>query len=117
MRDTVVAPLTKRQAEILAFVRSYHDAHGYGPTLAEIGSAFGLTSLATVHKHLDNLRRKGRLQRFWNYSRSSVPLETCPTCGAKVKSEIEGESRPECGRLEAEPAGASTPTDPSPSPR
>jgi repressor LexA len=68
--------LTKRQKEILDFVSRYLDRKGYAPTIEEIGDHFGLTSLATVHKHLTNLQEKGLIKRAWNRSRA---LELVPT--------------------------------------
>ena len=47
--------LTRRQREIWEYLNAYTDSHGYAPTLEEIGAHFGLSSLATVHKHLSNL--------------------------------------------------------------
>lgn len=43
---------------------------GYSPTLEEIGLMMGLSSPATVHKHLQNLEAKGMIRRNWNHSRS-----------------------------------------------
>jgi repressor LexA len=62
--------LTKRQKEILDYVRIYTARQGYAPTLAEIGLHFGLTSLATVHKHLTNLEQKRLIRRQRNRSRA-----------------------------------------------
>ena len=69
-------PLTKRQREILDFLNEFIDQHGYAPSLEEIGRRFGLSSLATVHKHLTNLQDKGFIKRAWNRSRS---VELVPT--------------------------------------
>ena len=55
--------LTPRQAEILAYISEYTDNRGYAPTLQEIGEKFGLSSVATVHKHISNLVDKGYLER------------------------------------------------------
>lgn len=55
--------LTKRQKEILIFVQRYSDAHGYPPSVREIGQALGLTSSSTVHSHLSALEKKGFLRR------------------------------------------------------
>ena len=55
--------LTPRQAEILAYVTAYTDERGYAPTLQEIGARFGLSSVATVHKHVRHLVDKGYLRR------------------------------------------------------
>lgn len=55
--------LTPRQAEILAYINEYSDIQGYAPTLQEIGQRFGLSSVATVHKHISHLIEKGFLRR------------------------------------------------------
>jgi repressor LexA len=55
--------LTERQCQILDFLTSYVDAHGYPPTVREIGEAVGLASPSTVHAHLANLERAGLLKR------------------------------------------------------
>jgi repressor LexA len=68
--------LTKRQKEILDFVSRHIERKGYAPTIEEIGEHFGLSSLATVHKHLTNLQDKGLIKRAWNRSRA---LELTPT--------------------------------------
>jgi repressor LexA len=62
--------LTKRQKEILDFIEEGIQARGYAPTLEEIGTQFGLRSLATVHKHVSNLEAKGLIRRRWNHSRA-----------------------------------------------
>ena len=63
-------PLTKRQREILDYLNEFIQQHGYAPSLEEIGQRFGLSSLATVHKHMTNLETKGCIKRSWNRSRS-----------------------------------------------
>ncbi len=55
--------LTERQRQIWEFVVQYVDAHGYPPTVREIGNAVGLASPSTVHAHLANLERAGLLRR------------------------------------------------------
>ena len=69
-------PLTKRQREILNYLADFIQQQGYAPSLEEIGQRFGLSSLATVHKHLTNLEGKGFIRRSWNKSRS---VEIIPT--------------------------------------
>jgi repressor LexA len=68
--------LTRRQKEILDFLTRHIERKGYAPTIEEIGEHFGLSSLATVHKHLTNLQDKGVIRRAWNRSRA---LELVPT--------------------------------------
>lgn len=70
--------LTRRQKEILDFLGDYLERRGYAPTIEEIGEHFGLSSLATVHKHLTNLQEKGFIRRSWNRSRS---VELLPSRG------------------------------------
>jgi repressor LexA len=67
--------LTRRQKEILDFLARHIERKGYAPTIEEIGEHFGLSSLATVHKHLTNLQQKGLIKREWNRSRA---LELVP---------------------------------------
>ncbi|MBI3771035.1 MAG: transcriptional repressor LexA [Deltaproteobacteria bacterium] len=67
--------LTKRQKELVDYLDGYITKRGYAPTLEEIGQHFGLSSLATIHKHLTNLEKKGLIRRKWNRSRA---LEVVP---------------------------------------
>jgi repressor LexA len=71
-----VLPLTKRQREILDYLNEFIQQHGYAPSLEEVGRRFGLSSLATVHKHLTNLQDKGFIKRAWNRSRSVELVQT-----------------------------------------
>jgi repressor LexA len=74
--------LTRRQKELLDYLRQYIHEHGYAPTLEEIGEHFSLTSLATVHKHLSNLEAKGIIRRTWNHSRAIELVEEPRRSGA-----------------------------------
>jgi repressor LexA len=82
-------PLTKRQREILDFLNDFIQQHGYAPSLEEVGRRFGLSSLATVHKHLTNLQDKGFIKRAWNRSRS-VELVQARTGGRAVELPLLG---------------------------
>lgn len=62
--------LTRRQKQIYDYINDFIDQHGYSPSLEEVGRHFGLSSVATVHKHVTNLVRKGLLRRSWNQNRS-----------------------------------------------
>ena len=55
--------LTKRQQEIVDFIKKYSSKNGYPPTVRDIGKAIGLTSSSTVHAHLSNLEKVGLLRR------------------------------------------------------
>ena len=67
--------VTRRQKEILDYLRRHIERKGYAPTIEEIGDHFGLRSLATVHKHLSNLQQKGFIRRQTYRSRA---LELVP---------------------------------------
>ena len=55
--------LTKRQAEILTYIKKYIVAHSYPPTVREIGKDLGVSSPATIHTHLSNLENKGFIKK------------------------------------------------------
>ncbi len=55
--------LTKRQEEILNYIKSFMVSHGYPPTVREIGKDLGLSSPATIHTHLNNLAKKGFIKK------------------------------------------------------
>lgn len=55
--------LTKRQQQILDFIRGEIHRCGYPPSVREIGEAVGLSSSSTVHSHLAALESKGYLRR------------------------------------------------------
>ncbi len=67
--------LTRRQREIYDFICSFVTHNGYSPSLEEIGAHFNLSSVATVHKHVQHLVNKRFLRKAWNRSRSVEPVE------------------------------------------
>jgi len=62
--------VTRRQKEVLDFLESFLERNGYSPSFEEIARGLELKSLATVHKHISNLQKKGLLDRERNRSRS-----------------------------------------------
>ena len=56
------AELTKRQEDVLKYIKKYIAKHGFPPATREIGEALGLTSPATVHTHIKKLVQKGYLR-------------------------------------------------------
>jgi repressor LexA len=62
--------LTKRQRQVYEFIAGFVQKNGYSPSFEEIGEGLDLSSLATVHKHITNLEKKGLLRRDYNRSRS-----------------------------------------------
>ena len=78
-------PLTRRQSEILSYLQTHIQAHGFAPSFEEIAERFGFQSLATVHEHLTNLERKGYIRRSYNESRA---IEVMPPRGTALATEI-----------------------------
>jgi repressor LexA len=62
--------ITRRQRELYDFISEFVQKNGYSPSYDEIRVGMGLNSLATVHKHISNLEKKGLLTRDYNRSRS-----------------------------------------------
>ena len=70
--------LTKRQKLVFDFIASFIKQKGYAPSIVEIGEKFGLSSPATIHKHLLNLEAKGLIRRQRNLSRAIELVEQFP---------------------------------------
>lgn len=66
--------LTRRQREVFDFIKDFIEKNNYSPSLEEVAKGMGLSSLATVHKHLSNLSEKGLIRRHWNRGRG---IEIC----------------------------------------
>ncbi len=77
--------LTKRQKEVLDFLVSFLNKHGYSPSFEEMARSLKLTSLATVHKHITTLERKGFIRRGYNQSRSIEVLQLPKTVREQVR--------------------------------
>lgn len=79
--------ITQRQSDVLNFIESFARDRGYSPTYEEIAKGIGLKSIATVHKHITNLERRGRITRAANNSRS---IDVVPE-GKLTRFRVEGE--------------------------
>jgi len=55
--------LYKKQLIILEYLKQYIQKHGASPTLKQISEVINVSSLATVHEHLESLERKGLIKR------------------------------------------------------
>lgn len=56
-------PRTQRQKEILDYITRFIERHGYEPSYAQIARYFGVSSKATIAKHIGALERRGLLSR------------------------------------------------------
>lgn len=87
--------LYKRQKELIDFLNQYIQKFGFSPTLTEIAQALGLSSLATVHEHLQTLEKKGVIRRFDGNVRG-IEL-----CDAFITTALEAISLPVVGKIAA----------------
>lgn len=55
--------LTRKQIDILEFLKKEVIQRGYPPAIREIGAAVDLKSTSTVHSHLTKLEQKGYIRR------------------------------------------------------
>lgn len=56
--------LYKRQRQIVDFIAQYIERNGYSPTLSEIAEAIDVSSLATIHEHLQALIKKKIIRKY-----------------------------------------------------
>ena len=56
--------LYKRQKQILDFICQYIQKNGFSPSLQEIAEAIGVSSLATVHEHLNAMAKKKIIKKY-----------------------------------------------------
>jgi SOS-response transcriptional repressor LexA len=86
-------PLTRRQGEVLQFIRRYWAEEGLSPTQKEIAAHLGVGKV-TVYELVNRLERKGAIKRERCFPRSIQVLaahgngrqgaSVCPHCGAEV---------------------------------
>ncbi|MBI4464545.1 MAG: transcriptional repressor LexA [Acidobacteria bacterium] len=93
--------LTRRQREVLDFIAGFLREHGYCPSFQEIARGLDLNSLATVHKHISTLERKGFLHRGYNQSRSLEPTQKYWQQNRRARAERETPALPLRGRIAA----------------
>jgi len=62
--------LTKKQKQTLDYITKYIKENDYAPSLEEIKRHFRLSSVSTVHEHVEALREKGYLKKIENQPRS-----------------------------------------------
>jgi repressor LexA len=90
--------ITKRQRQVYDFLQEFIQRNGYSPSFEEIGDGLGLSSLATVHKHISNLEKKGLLKRDYNRSRS---IDVLPVRGMFKRMTPKDLALPLMGRIAA----------------
>ncbi len=76
--------LTKRQKEVLEFIKSYIENHGYPPTIREIGDNFGI-SVRGSYDHVKALEKKNFIKCNVKRSRAIEILPKALTDSKEVK--------------------------------
>lgn len=67
---------TKKQRELLTFVDTFIQGHGYGPSYREVMRSLGYKSVSTVAVHIDGLIAKGYLRKRDKSARSLEVVTT-----------------------------------------
>lgn len=75
---------TKKQKELLGFIESFIAEHGYSPSYREIMAGLNYTSVATVALHVNNLIKRGHLQKRDHSARSLEPVKPVDSTTAKI---------------------------------
>jgi len=85
-----MTPLTRKQKEVLEFITVFISQNGYSPSFQEIAAALGLSSLATVHKHVSGLKSKGLIRHQLNKKRA-LEVEEADITGQVVMLPLVGQ--------------------------
>ncbi len=80
---TVIRP-TKKQTELLTFIKDFITANGYSPSYREIMKGLNYTSVATVALHVNNLIKRGHLQKRDHSARSLEVVKQAEAEGTKI---------------------------------
>jgi len=78
--------LYRRQKQIFDYITENIEKYSYAPTLTEIAEHFGLSSLATVHEHLEVLEKKGLIRRYKGAVRGIEVIEQKENGDSMIRS-------------------------------
>ena len=75
--------MTKKRKKILDYIKKFENKFGYFPTVREIARHFGLSSPATIHEHLQNLKKEGQLSNQNNIEETYLEgeIQNLPVLG------------------------------------
>lgn len=85
--------LTKKQKQVLGFIKSFTKKHDYAPSLEEIKKYLGLSSVSTAHHHITQLVKEGFIKREKNEPRAieikkeKIDLASIPLLGTIAAGE------------------------------
>ena len=94
--------ISKRQKQVLEFIKKYQTKYSYAPSLDEIRKRFRLASVSTAHFHISKLEGLGYLNKEENRPRGidvnlgeplvEVPLVGSIAAGHPIEAIVENES-------------------------
>jgi SOS-response transcriptional repressor LexA len=107
---------TKKQKELLSFIEKFIAEHGYSPSYREIMDGLNYNSVATVSLHVNNLIKRGHLNKRDHSARSLEVAEPSQPNRITSNQIAPGEEKwlvekVEHAFLQAEQAGAATSPD------
>ncbi len=82
--------LTKKQKQVLDYIKKFVQAYDYAPSYEEIARGIGLSSPSTIYVHVVNLIHKGYLTKRWNANRSLELPEDGSLTSAVVEAPVLG---------------------------
>jgi len=85
MSDAESVRPTKKQRELLEYIGSFIDEHGYSPSYREIMNGLQYNSVATVALHVGNLIKRGHLIKRTRSARSLELAQPLPTKDETLK--------------------------------
>lgn len=84
---------TKKQKELLEFIRGFIAEHGYSPSYREVMTGLNYTSVATVSLHVDNLIKRGHLRKRDRSARSLEVVDAPETTKVTTNQIAPGEEK------------------------
>lgn len=84
---------TKKQRELLGYIETFIQEHGYSPSYREIMNGLGYTSVATVALHVGNLIKRGHLRKRDRSARSLEIVGIDLSMTEKVEDVLEHEAK------------------------
>ena len=80
--------ITKRQTQVLDFIKSYKKKNKYSPSLEEIANNLEISSISTAHYHVKKLQEAGHLQKEYNQPRAVSPTKQKETIEIPIAGTI-----------------------------
>lgn len=80
--------LTRRQADLLAFIKAHTEKHGISPSFYEMAAGIGTASKSTVFRLIEGLEERGSIKRFPNRARAIEIVEREPTLPADLERRV-----------------------------